>query len=154
MNLKPQPSRIPLWAGVLAFFAAQVLVAVGMTTRGDRAMGPYPRAKTIALMSGITLGAAVTAYILAQFASRKAARRPALAVAGGLAASLLRLTVPLSVLAWLQLEEPANGLPPSQRQFMAETIVVSYLVLLFVDILLNCLSRPYEISEKFGKRGG
>lgn len=137
-------------AGILSFLAAQLVVAAGMSFRGELGTDGNFRAKTIAMVSGIALAASVTAWIITRLANRETVGRPALAVAGGLAASLLRLTVPLLVLAWLQLEETGNTLFPSQRRFMAETIVVSYLVLLFVDIVLNWISRPQKIFKKFG----
>jgi len=144
---QPQ-TRIPLWAGCIAFFLAQTLVAASMVMRGDPSLETALRAKTVAVVSGITLGAAVSAWILSGLAGREAVARPALAVAGGLAASLLRLTVPLMALAWLQFEDAVSKLPLPQREFMAETIVVSYLVLLFVDILLNTLNRRPQHNRK------
>lgn len=139
-----------MWAGILSFLAAQLVVAAGMSFRSELGVDGNFRAKTIAMVSGIALAASVTAWIITRLANRETVSRPALAVTGGLAASLLRLTVPLLVLAWLQLEETGNTLVPSQRRFMAETIVVSYLVLLFVDIVLNWISRPQKIFKKFG----
>jgi len=148
MNPAPQQARISLWLGVLAFLAAQTLVAAGLVMQSDPSLEPGLRAKTVAAVSGITLGSAVSAWILTGLAGREAVARPALAVAGGLAASLLRLTVPLMALAWLQFEDAVSKLPLPQREFMAETIVVSYLVLLFVDILLNTLNRRPQHNRK------
>ena len=148
MNSAPQHPRISLWLGVLAFLAAQTLVAAGLVMQSDPSLEPGLRAKTVAAVSGITLGAAVTAWILTQLANREAVTRPALAIAGGLAASLMRLTIPLLAVAWLQLEEARNSLSLSQREFIAETIVVSYLALLFVDILLNTLNGRPQFDQQ------
>jgi hypothetical protein len=54
-----------------------------------------------------------------------------------LAASLIRLVVPLTVLGWLQTDLSGELVSASLQRFLTETLITSYLVLLLVDILLN-----------------
>ncbi len=145
------PPSKPLWRGLLALVATQAMVAAVLCTRTLPEIDESLRAKTVAAVSGITLTAASLGWLLTCSVSRQAASRPALAVAGGLAASLLRLAVPLAALGWLQLE--GGGGHPEQplRNFIAETIVASYLSLLLVDILLHTSSRSHRpVSESAG----
>jgi hypothetical protein len=101
------------------------------------------RAKAVAAISGLVVTAACGGWWLSQTAHRLSATSPATAVAGGLAASLIRLVVPLTLLGWLQTDWARELLSASLRGFLTETLITSYLFLLLVDILLHAMgSRP------------
>lgn len=75
--------------------------------------------------------------------SRLPCRNPATSVAASLAAVLLRLTIPLAALAWLQTEGEAL------REAGADGfLVVFYLLLLAADILLNILLSRKAASSR------
>ena len=127
-----------LYRGLFGLLLAQVLVAVGiLLLRQPGGVPPMLRAKAVAAVGGIVVAAACGGWWLSQAAHRLSATSPATAVAGGLAASLIRLVVPLTLLGWLQTDW-AGGLVSAPLQgFLTETLIASYLVLLLVDILLH-----------------
>ena len=151
MTPPPGSPTKQLWFGIFVLVATQAVVSAVFYTRTLPGIDETLRAKTIATVSGITLSAASLGWLLTCSVGRQAASRPALAVAGGLAASLLRLAVPLTALGWLQLEGGGGRLDRPLQNFIAETIVASYLSLLLVDILLHISSRSQRpVSESAG----
>lgn len=127
-----------LYRGLFGLLLAQVLVAVGiLLLRQPGGVPPMLRAKAVAAISGLVVTAACGGWWLSQTAHRLSATSPATAVAGGLAASLIRLVVPLTVLGWLQTDLSGELVSASLQRFLTETLITSYLVLLLVDILLN-----------------
>jgi hypothetical protein len=133
-----------LYRGLFGLLFAQVLVAVGiLLLRQPGGVPPMLRAKAVAAISGLVVTAACGGWWLSQTAHRLSATSPATAVAGGLAASLIRLVVPLTLLGWLQTDWARELLSASLRGFLTETLITSYLFLLLVDILLHAMgSRP------------
>ena len=135
-----QAAASPLWRGYAGLLLAQCLVAAGfLLFRQPAGIPPLARAKAVAFVGGVICMAACLGWWLSQVSYRHSSTRPATAVAGGLAASLIRLAVPLGLLGWLQTDMAAKLLSKPLLGFLAETLVTSYLFLLFVDILLLAL---------------
>lgn len=128
----------PLYRGLFGLIVSQILVAVGiLLLRQPGGVPPTLRAKAVAAISGIVVTAACCGWWLSWATNRLSATSPATAVAGGLAASLIRLAVPLTLLGWLQTDLAGELLPAQLPGFLTETLITSYLVLLLVDILLH-----------------
>lgn len=129
---------VSLGAGLAALLVAECLVAVAvLALRQPEGVPSEARLKVVTGVGVIILAAAGSGWWLSQASGRLSASRPAVAVAGGLAASLIRLAVPLLLLGWLQTADAMATLPAPLRTFLTETLVTSYLVLLLVDILLH-----------------
>ncbi len=130
-----------LYRGLFGLLFAQVLVAVGiLLLRQPGGVPPMLRAKSVAAISGIVVTTACGGWWLSQATRRLSATSPATAVAGGLAASLIRLVVPLTMLGWLQTDRAGELVSASLQRFLTETLITSYLVLLLVDILLHIVA--------------
>lgn len=127
-----------LYRGLFSLLISQILVAAGiLLLRQPGGVPPALRTKAVAAISGIVVTAACCGWWLSWATNRLAATSPATAVAGGLAASLIRLAVPLTLLGWLQTDLAGELLSVQLQGFLTETLITSYLVLLLVDILLH-----------------
>ena len=130
-----------LFRGLAGLLLAQCLVAAGfLLLKAPAGIPPASRLKAVAAISGVVAAAACGGWWLSQSARRLSATRPALAVAGGLAASLVRLAAPLILLGWLQSGGAEHALTVPLQGLLTEMLVTSYLVLLLVDILLHVVS--------------
>jgi hypothetical protein len=137
-----------LCRGLASLLLAQALVAAGLLLAHQPAgVPPALRAKAVAVIGGILAAAACGSWWLSHTTHRQSATRPAAAVAGGLAASLIRLAVPLTLLGWLQTDRAGELVSAPLQRFMTETLVTSYLVLLLVDILLHIAGRREHLPE-------
>ena len=135
--MQGQPAAT-LFRGLAGLLLAQCLVAAGfLLLKAPAGIPPASRLKAVAAISGVVAAAACGGWWLSQAARRLSATRPALAVAGGLAASLVRLAAPLILLGWLQSGGAEHALTVPLQGLLTEMLVTSYLVLLLVDILLH-----------------
>lgn len=135
-----QPN-VTLFRGLAGLLLAQCLVAAGfLLLKAPAGIPPASRLKAVAAISGVVAAAACGGWWLSQSARRLSATRPALAVTGGLAASLVRLAAPLILLGWLQSGGAEHALTVPLQGLLTEMLVTSYLVLLLVDILLHVVS--------------
>ncbi len=134
--------------GLVCLLAAEFLVVAGCWAccRPDD-VPPATVGKTIVGIGLFSLGTAAAGWWLTCRSSLSAATRPAVAVAGGLAASLVRLLPPLALLGWLQQGAGEDQFPPPLRAVAGGTLVASYLVLLLVAILLQL------VDDRSGGRG-
>ena len=136
-----RPHAVTLFRGLAGLLLAQCLVAAGfLLLKAPAGIPPASRLKAVAAISGVVAAAACGGWWLSQSAGRLSATRPALAVAGGLAASLVRLAAPLILLGWLQSGGAEHALTVPLQGLLTEMLVTSYLVLLLVDILLHVVS--------------
>ena len=136
-----RPPAVTLFRGLAGLLLAQCLVAAGfLLLKAPAGIPPASRLKAVAAISGVVAAAACGGWWLSQSARRLSATRPALAVAGGLAASLVRLAAPLILLGWLQSGGAEHALTVPLQGLLTEMLVTSYLVLLLVDILLHVVS--------------
>lgn len=143
--MTPRQHGVTLFRGLTGLLLAQCLVAAGfLLVKAPAGIPPATRLKAVAAMSGMVAAAACGGWCLSQASHRLSASQPALAVAGGLAASLMRLAAPLILLGWLQSGGAADVLAAPLRQLLTETLITSYLVLLLVDILLHIAGRHHR----------
>ena len=86
-----------------------------------------------------------------------ASTQPALGIAAALAANFTRLALPLFVLAFLQISTGKGLFGVALKNFIEETLVASYLVLLLLDILLHMAGygkttyNPHSLDDKAAK---
>jgi hypothetical protein len=140
---------VKLYRGLAGLLLAQCLVAAGfLLLRQPAGIPPALRVKAVGFIGGIVATAACSCWWLSQAAGRLSATRPALAVAGGLAASLVRLAAPLVLLGWLQSDRAADLLTAPLRGLLTEMLITSYLVLLLIDILLHIAGRSQSHPER------
>jgi hypothetical protein len=95
------------------------------------------RAFAIGLPAGICLAGAIVAWLLGRW-SVDGNLLPANRVATGLMTVGLRLATPLAALAWFSVASYPRG---SESGLAARVLVTSYLILLWVDILLTVVVR-------------
>jgi len=111
--------------------------AVGLAlTTGDRRP---ERLAAIALAAAITGGGGLAGWLVARTSRRSS---PAMAAAGGLAATALRLLPPLVALAWISAAQPAVA-----EAGLGGLLVGFYLSMLAVAIFLHILEARGEPSE-------
>ena len=123
--------------GFAVFSAGQGLIAAFMISRNIPNLESEIRAKAVAVVSAITLSGAFLAWYITCRTKKVASQQPALGIAGALAANLIRLIVPLLALAFLQTSAAGAYWGGQLQNFVGETLVASYLVLLLLDILLH-----------------
>lgn len=115
-------------AGCGLILVAQA-AAVGLVlATGDR---EGPRLAAIALAAAITGGGSVAGWLVARLSRQHG---PAMAAAGGLAATALRLLPPLAALAWTSAAKPAMA-----EAGLSGLLVGFYLTMLAVAIFLHLL---------------
>jgi len=115
------------WLGAAALLAVAAIVAAAAAALGGDRPG---WGRSVALAAAICLPGALGGWI----APRLAGREPALAVAGSLAGTALRIFPPLAALAWLSAGHSGPSGPDARP-----LLTVFYLVLLATDILLNIM---------------
>ena len=76
-----------------------------------------------------------------------ASTQPALGVAAALAANFTRLVMPLFALVFLQISSGEGLFGMHLKNFIEETLVASYLVLLLLDILLHMAGYGKDIYD-------
>lgn len=132
---------------------AAVLVAVsagGLVTA--LVLGPSvpPFRAAVVVATGICLGGAVAAWLLARLGDRLAANptagRHGLAVAAGLGGIALRLAPPLVMLAWLR-----GGGAARAPDGLDRVLLGLYLSLLATDIVLTIVGRPRSAAGRGAK---
>ena len=123
--------------GFAVLTAGQVLIAAVMISRTIPNLDAELRAKTVAVVSAITLSGAFLAWYVTCRTKKVASHQPALGIAGALTANLIRLIVPLLALGFFQTSAAEVHWSGPLQNFVRETLVASYLVLLLLDILLH-----------------
>lgn len=123
--------------GFAVLSAGQVLLAAVMISRNIPNLDAELRAKTVAVVSAITLSGAFSAWYVTCRTKKVVPHQPALGIAGALTANLIRLTVPLLALGFLQISAAEVHWSGPLKNFITETLIASYLVLLLLDILLH-----------------
>lgn len=113
--------------GAVALACVAACVALIALACGD---GSLSWQRTVAFSGGLVL----TGCLAAWFIGRWPHRSPAMAVAGGLAAVVVRIMVPLAALAWVRFSD--TGPRPAGADLL---LLVFYLPLLATDILLNIM---------------
>ena len=123
--------------GFAVLSAGQVLLAAVMIFRNIPNLDAELRAKIVVVVSAITLSGAFSAWYVTCRTKKVAPHQPALGIAGALTANLMRLTVPLLALGFLQISAAEVHWSGPLKNFITETLIASYLVLLLLDILLH-----------------
>ncbi len=123
--------------GFAILSAGQILIAAVMISRNIPNLDAELRAKTVAVVSAITLSGAFLAWYVTCRTKKVASHQPALGIAGAITANLMRLIVPLLALGFFQISAAEVHWSEPLQNFARETLVTSYLVLLLLDILLH-----------------
>lgn len=132
----PLPQRGTL-RGAIMLAGVAAGVAVIALACGD---GSPSWRRAVAFSGGLCLASSLTGWAVARWPYRS----PATAVAGGLAATAVRLFGPLAGLAWL------HGAGHAWREAGADRLLLAfYLSLLATDIAVNIIS-----AERSSRTGG
>ena len=123
--------------GFAVLLAGQALSATVMITRNIPNVDIKIRAEAVVLVSAITLTGALSAWYITSSTKKSASHQPGTRVSRALAANFIRLVIPLLVLMFLQFNSTEVYSSKPLQNFIRETLLTSYLVLLLLDILLH-----------------
>ena len=125
--------------GFAVLLAGQALSATVMITRNIPNVDIKIRAEAVVLVSAITLTGALSAWYITSSTKKSASHQPGTRVSRALAANFIRLVIPLLVLMFLQFNSTEVYSSKPLQNFIRETLLTSYLVLLLLDILLHII---------------
>ena len=123
--------------GFAVLLAGQALSATVMITRNIPNVDIKIRAEAVVLVSAITLTGALSAWYITSSTKKSASHQPGSRISRALAANFIRLIMPLLALVFLQFESTGVYSSKPLQNFIRETLLTSYLVLLLLDILLH-----------------
>ena len=123
--------------GFAVLSVGQALTATVMISRNVPNVDAEIRVKSVVLVSAITLSGAFFAWHITSSTKKSASRQPGSRISRALAANFIRLIMPLLALVFLQFESTGVYSSKPLQNFIRETLLTSYLVLLLLDILLH-----------------
>ena len=137
--------------GFAVLLAGQALSATVMITRNIPNVDTKIRAEAVVLVSAITLTGALSAWYITSSTKKSASHQPGTRVSRALAANFIRLVIPLLVLMFLQFNSTEVYSSKPLQNFIRETLLTSYLVLLLLDILLHIIffGRDSQASKRY-----
>lgn len=137
--------------GFAVLLAGQALSATVMITRNIPNVDIKIRAEAVVLVSAITLTGALSAWYITSSTKKSASHQPGTRVSRALAANFIRLVIPLLVLMFLQFNSTEVYSSKPLQNFIRETLLTSYLVLLLLDILLHIIffGRDSQASKRY-----
>jgi len=137
MQGKKQNTFKSVGFGFAVLSVGQALTAAVMISRNMPNVDAEIRAKAVVLVSAITLSGAFFAWYITSSTKKSASRQPGARISRALAANFIRLIMPLLALVFLQSDSTEVYLSKPLQNFIRETLLTSYLVLLLLDILLH-----------------
>ena len=123
--------------GFAVLLAGQALTATVLISRNIPNVDAEIRVKAVVLVSAIALVGAFFAWYITSSTKKSASRQPGSRISRALAANFIRLIMPLLALVFLQSDSTEVYLSKPLQNFIRETLLTSYLVLLLLDILLH-----------------
>ena len=123
--------------GFAVLLAGQALTATVLISRNIPNVDAEIRVKAVVLVSAIALVGAFFAWYITSSTKKSASRQPGSRISRALAANFIRLIMPLLALVFLQFDSTAVYSSKPLQNFIRETLLTSYLVLLLLDILLH-----------------
>ena len=129
--------RKSLVVGLIVLTLGQIITAGTILLRSAPSLSLEYRSAAVGIVSVISLSGGCFAWYITCWSKKMASTQPALGIAAALAANFTRLALPLFVLAFLQISTGKGLFGVALKNFIEETLVASYLVLLLLDILLH-----------------
>ena len=133
--------------GLIVLTLGQITTAGAMLWRNAPSLSLESRVVTVGIVSVIALSGGFFSWYLTCWSKTMASTQPALGVAAALAANFTRLIMPLFAIVFLQMFTGEGLLGIPLKNFIEETLVASYLVLLLLDILLHMAGYGKDIHD-------
>ncbi|MBT4887557.1 MAG: hypothetical protein HOK57_02835 [Planctomycetaceae bacterium] len=139
--------RKSLVVGLIVLTLGQIITAGTILLRSAPSLSLEYRSAAVGIVSVISLSGGCFAWYITCWSKKMASTQPALGIAAALAANFTRLALPLFVLAFLQISTGKGLFGVALKNFIEETLVASYLVLLLLDILLHMAGYGMDIHN-------